>query len=131
MFNRGGDVHESLYNPKSCVCVCARARECVDERERERARARERERERERGGREGEMFVAWRVREGGRKRVCRQRYKIEYPVGEEGKRSSSLVLRHLQLQLYVLRNLQLELCYDLSLYTQNESQRDEPLYLLY
>jgi hypothetical protein len=45
------------------------------------------------------MFVAWRVREGGRKRVCRQTYKIEYPGGEEGKRSSSLVLRHLQLDI--------------------------------
>ena len=63
------------------------------------------------------MFVAWRVREGGTKRVSRQTYKIEYPVGEEGKRSSSLVLRHLQVD-------------DLFLYTQNE-KRDEPLYLLY
>ena len=72
MFNRGGDVHESLYKPKSCVCARSRSRECVDEREGEGERERKRKKEREGGGSEREMFVAWRVRGGGRKRVSRQ-----------------------------------------------------------
>ena len=48
--------------------MCVRARVSAWMRERER----ERKKERDEGGREREMFVAWRVRAGGTKRGSRQ-----------------------------------------------------------